>query len=138
MFAVPGTKAAPILALLDKTYLRWIDYDKRFLRVERACVGKGTDQLARQTFLAFSSICTDIRLFHITYSLSRYGTPEIFNTDQGAEFTSDLLIQVLKDAGVRISMDGKGALIKALPGLHQMRYTQVASRCPRRLDEVRF
>ena len=54
------------------------------------------------------------------------------------ESTIDLFTQVLRDAGVRISMDGKGALIKALPGLRQVRYTQVASRCPRRLDEVRF
>jgi len=44
-------------------------------------------------------------------ALSRHGTPEIFNTDQGAQFTSDLFTQVLKDAGVRISMDGKGRWI---------------------------
>jgi len=41
-------------------------------------------------------------------ALSRYGTPEIFNTDQGSQFTSDDFTQVLKDAGVRISMDGRG------------------------------
>jgi putative transposase len=44
-------------------------------------------------------------------ALSRYGTPEIFNTDQGAQFTSDAFTQVLQDAGVRISMDGKGRWI---------------------------
>jgi putative transposase len=44
-------------------------------------------------------------------TLSRYGTPEIFNTDQGAQFTSDAFTQVLQDAGVRISMDGKGRWI---------------------------
>jgi len=44
-------------------------------------------------------------------ALSRYGTPEIFNTDQGAQFTSDGFIQVLQDAGVRISMDGKARWI---------------------------
>jgi putative transposase len=44
-------------------------------------------------------------------ALSRYGTPEIFNTDQGAQFTSDAFTTVLKDAGVRISMDGKGRWI---------------------------
>ena len=36
------------------------------------------------------------------------GTPEIFNTDQGAQFTSDAFTKVLNDAGIRISMDGKG------------------------------
>ncbi len=41
-------------------------------------------------------------------ALSQYGKPEIFNTDQGSQFTSDDFTQVLKEAGVRISMDGKG------------------------------
>jgi len=41
-------------------------------------------------------------------ALRRYGTPEIFNTDQGAQFTSDDFIAVLDGAGARISMDGKG------------------------------
>jgi putative transposase len=41
-------------------------------------------------------------------ALSRYGTPEIFNTDQGAQFTSNAFTQVLKDNHVAISMDGRG------------------------------
>ncbi len=41
-------------------------------------------------------------------ALSGYGKPEIFNTDQGGQFTSEDFTQVLKQAGVRISMDGKG------------------------------
>ena len=41
-------------------------------------------------------------------ALSLYGAPEIFNTDQGGQFTSDDFTRVLKDAGVRISMDGRG------------------------------
>ena len=41
-------------------------------------------------------------------ALERYGPPEIFNTDQGSQFTSFDFTQVLKNAGVRISMDGKG------------------------------
>ncbi len=41
-------------------------------------------------------------------ALTKYGTPEIFNTDQGGQFTSLDFTQTLKDAGVRISMDGKG------------------------------
>ncbi len=39
---------------------------------------------------------------------ARYGTPEIFNTDQGSQFTDDGFTDVLKTANVRISMDGKG------------------------------
>lgn len=37
-----------------------------------------------------------------------YGTPEIFNTDQGSQFTSDEFISVLKSHGIQISMDGRG------------------------------
>jgi len=39
---------------------------------------------------------------------SRYGCPEIFNTDQGSQFTSDDFTDVLKDHDIRISMDGRG------------------------------
>jgi len=41
-------------------------------------------------------------------ALARYGRPEIFNTDQGSQFTSLDFTGALKDAGVRISMDGRG------------------------------
>lgn len=41
-------------------------------------------------------------------ALSRYGKPDIFNTDQGAQFTSQLFTATLKGAGVAISMDGRG------------------------------
>ena len=44
----------------------------------------------------------------LTEALSRYGRPEIFNTDQGSQFTSEEFTDVLSGAGVRISMDGKG------------------------------
>lgn len=44
-------------------------------------------------------------------ALSRYGCPEIFNTDQGAQFTSEAFTDVLKEAGIDISMDGKGRWI---------------------------
>jgi hypothetical protein len=41
-------------------------------------------------------------------AIKAYGTPEIFNTDQGSQFTSDEFTGVLKDHGIKISMDGKG------------------------------
>ena len=41
-------------------------------------------------------------------ALSRYGRPEIFNTDQGSQFTSDDFTGTLKRHGITISMDGKG------------------------------
>ena len=42
-------------------------------------------------------------------ALARHGTPEIFNTDQGSQFTSAEFIKVLADRGIKISMEGKGA-----------------------------
>jgi len=42
-------------------------------------------------------------------ALVRHGKPDIFNTDQGSQFTSLDFIKVLKDAEIAISMDGKGA-----------------------------
>ena len=42
-------------------------------------------------------------------ALARHGTPEIFNTDQGSQFTSTDFIKVLADREIKISMDGKGA-----------------------------
>lgn len=41
-------------------------------------------------------------------ALQTYGAPEIFNTDQGSQFTSDAFTDVLKAHGVTISMDGRG------------------------------
>jgi putative transposase len=41
-------------------------------------------------------------------ALARFGRPEIFNTDQGSQFTSLRFTGLLRDAGVRISMDGRG------------------------------
>lgn len=41
-------------------------------------------------------------------AMARHGVPEIFNSDQGVQFTSEEFVAVLERAGVRISMDGKG------------------------------
>jgi putative transposase len=41
-------------------------------------------------------------------AISRYGTPQIFNTDQGSQFTSDAFTEILKNHNIRISMDGRG------------------------------
>ncbi|MBW7057979.1 DDE-type integrase/transposase/recombinase, partial [Paracoccus bogoriensis] len=41
-------------------------------------------------------------------ALARHGRPEIFNTDQGSQFTSPRFTKVLLDAAVKISMDGRG------------------------------
>jgi len=51
-----------------------------------------------------ASFCVDA----LEEALERHGTPEIFNTDQGSQFTSEAFTDVLKREGIRISMDGKG------------------------------
>lgn len=44
-------------------------------------------------------------------AIERYGCPEIFNTDQGCQFTSTVFTDVLKTNGIRISMDGRGRFL---------------------------
>lgn len=44
----------------------------------------------------------------LTDALGTHGAPEIFNTDQGSQFTSDAFIGVLAAADIKISMDGRG------------------------------
>jgi putative transposase len=51
-----------------------------------------------------SSFCVEA----LEEALARFGRPEIFNTDQGSQFTSAAFTGVLIGAGVRISMDGRG------------------------------
>lgn len=41
-------------------------------------------------------------------ALARFGMPEIFNTDQGSQFTSNAFTGVLRAAEIQISMDGRG------------------------------
>jgi putative transposase len=41
-------------------------------------------------------------------AIERYGKPEIFNTDQGAQFTSKVFSQYITAQGIKLSMDGKG------------------------------
>ena len=44
-------------------------------------------------------------------AIDEFGCPEIFNTDQGSQYTSDIHTKVLKDNNIKISMDGKGRAI---------------------------
>jgi putative transposase len=51
---------------------------------------------------------TDFCVEALAEAIERYGQPEIFNTDQGVQFTSAAFVDELAGRGVRISMDGKG------------------------------
>ena len=58
-----------------------------------------------------NTLTTDFCLAALEEALARYGVPEIFNSDQGSQFTSEDWLDQLKAAGCRISMDGKGRWI---------------------------
>jgi putative transposase len=51
---------------------------------------------------------TDFCVEALADAMDQHGQPEIFNTDQGVQFTSAAFVDELADRGVRISMDGKG------------------------------
>lgn len=55
-----------------------------------------------------NTLTTDFCLDAVKDALAKHGTPEIFNTDQGCQFTSKEFTGLLRDNGIRISMDGKG------------------------------
>jgi putative transposase len=54
------------------------------------------------------SMTTDFCLEALEEALAKYGAPEIFNTDQGSQFTSEEFTGILKAHDIKISMDGKG------------------------------
>jgi putative transposase len=55
-----------------------------------------------------NTLTTDFCVEALEEALAKYGSPEIFNTDQGCQFTSMEFTSVLKEHGIRVSMDGKG------------------------------
>lgn len=58
-----------------------------------------------------NSMDADFCVEALKEALAKYGPPEIFNTDQGSQFTSGAWIDVLTEAKVKIGMDGKGRWI---------------------------
>jgi putative transposase len=55
-----------------------------------------------------NTLTTDFCIEAAQEAIARYGKPEIFNTDQGSQFTSMEFTKLLKEHGIAISMDGKG------------------------------
>ncbi|MFV0472467.1 MAG: transposase [Paludibacteraceae bacterium] len=52
--------------------------------------------------------CTQV----LDEAIKDHGAPEIFNTDQGSQFTSEVFTNTLKENGIRILMDGKGSALE--------------------------
>jgi len=63
------------------------------------------------TWRVSNTMTSDFCVAALHEALSLYGSPSIFNTDQGSQFTSEAFTRVLLDAGVRVSMDGVGRAI---------------------------
>lgn len=55
-----------------------------------------------------NTLSADFCIEAVEEAIEHYGKPEIFNTDQGTQFTSDAFTTMLHDHGVAISMDGRG------------------------------
>jgi putative transposase len=55
-----------------------------------------------------NTLTTDVCLDAVREAITQYGCPEIFNTDQGCQFTSQEFTGLLTQHGIQISMDGKG------------------------------
>jgi putative transposase len=63
------------------------------------------------SFRTSNTLTTDFCVEALAEALAQYGTPEIFNSDQGAQFTAEEFTRVLKQQHIRISMDGRGRWI---------------------------
>ena len=55
-----------------------------------------------------NTMTADFCVEAVNEAIAKYGKPEIFNTDQGSQFTSSAFTGMLQENGIRISMDGKG------------------------------
>ena len=55
-----------------------------------------------------NSLTTDFCIEAVEEAIQRHGKPEIFNTDQGSQFTSQEFVNLIQGHGIQISMDGKG------------------------------
>lgn len=75
------------------------------------CLAAVIDWFSRKVLAWRLSIIMDVSfcIEVVEEAIARFGKPEIFNSDQGSQFTSRAFTTMLIGAGVKISMDGKGA-----------------------------
>jgi putative transposase len=111
----PGHKIFPYLLrelTIDRANQVWAS-DITYIPMARGFVYLAAvmDWFARRILASRLSISleVDFCIEAVDEALRRYGRPQIFNTDQGSQFTSDAFTEVLIDNGIAISMDGKGA-----------------------------
>ena len=74
---------------------------------ERFCILGGRDGWVL-SWRVSTTLDADFCIDALKEAIENYGCPEIFNTDQGSQFTSEDFTTVLKAHDIKISMDGKG------------------------------
>ena len=111
----PGHKIFPYLLrnlTIDRANQVWSS-DITYIPMARGFVYLAAvmDWFARRVLASRLSISleVDFCIEVVDEALRLYGTPQIFNTDQGSQFTSDRFTEVLIDNDITISMEGKGA-----------------------------
>jgi putative transposase len=111
----PGHKIFPYLLrglTIDRANQVWAS-DITYIPMARGFVYLAAvmDWFARRILAWRLSITLDTEfcIDAVDEALRLYGRPEIFNTDQGSQFTSDAFTEVLINNDIAISMDGKGA-----------------------------
>jgi putative transposase len=111
----PGHKIYPYLLrglTIDRANQVWAS-DITYIPMERGFIYLAAvmDWSARRilTWQLSITLGVDFCVDALEEALRLYGRPQIFNTDQGSQFTSDAFTEVLIDKGIDISMDGKGA-----------------------------
>jgi len=98
---LPITWSNPVWAM-DITY---IPMKRGFVYLAAVIDGATRCVLSWRLSIAMT---VDFCIEAVEEAIARYGTPEIFNTDQGSPFTSSDFIGLLTEHGIQISMDGKG------------------------------
>ena len=109
LYYQPVGESPETLALMrriDELYLSYPFYGSRQMmrHLAREGVTVGRHRVRRLS----NTMDTEFCLESLTEALGQHGTPEIFNTDQGSQFTSTTFTAALEDAGIRCSMDGRG------------------------------
>jgi putative transposase len=111
----PGHKIYPYLLrdlVIDRPNQVWA-MDITYIPMARGFVHLAAvlDWFSRRVLAWRLSITLEVEfcLDAVQEALARHGKPEIFNTDQGSQFTSAAFTGMLQDQAIRISMDGRGA-----------------------------
>ena len=95
-----------MLGAIRRQYLTYVPMSRGFVYLAAIVDWFSRKVLAWKLSITLSA---DFCIEALEEALAHHGRPEIFNSDQGSQFTSAEFIKVLKNAEIAISMDGKGA-----------------------------